>query len=149
MTPERRSANVLVGAVTVHDGFVLLLQRSTRESFLPNVWGIPAGHVLPGEDPRDACKRELLEETSLVGHIGELLGYSTFTSRRGGMRLDNLQLNFLARVDCFEVKLNPADHSDYRWILLDDIANDLLDPFTKEIVDSARQHYKEQSVRLR
>lgn len=149
MTLERRSADLLVGAVTVHDGHVLLLQRSKRESFLPNAWGIPAGHVLPREDFRDACERELQEETSLAGHIGDLLGYSMFASHRRGVPLDNLQLNFLVQVHDFQVTLNPASHSDYRWISLDDVASDLLDPFTKEIMDSARQHYKEISVRLR
>jgi hypothetical protein len=44
-------SNVLAGAATVYDGSFLLLKRSGRESFLPDVWGIPAGQVQQREDP--------------------------------------------------------------------------------------------------
>jgi 8-oxo-dGTP diphosphatase len=135
--------NVLVGAATVHDGSFLLLRRSARESFLPQIWGIPAGQIHPAEDPRAACLRELQEETGLHGEILELIGYSTFVSKRAGADLSNIQLNFLVQVDEREVVLNKASHSASTWISLDDVASDLLDTFTRDIMSSAREHYKE------
>lgn len=135
--------NILVGAATVHDGLFLLLRRSGRESFLPNVWGIPAGQVRQGEDPRVACLRELLEETGLHGEVLALMGYSIFTSRRGTVELSNLQLNFLVDVSGCEVKIDYASHSEFEWISLDEMDSELIDEFTREIMASARQHYKE------
>ena len=137
--------NVLSGAVTVHDGRFLILKRSNKETFLPNVWGIPAGHVERGEDPQEACLRELREETGLDGKIVELTGYSYFTSRRGHTELNNLQLNFLVDVSRHEVSINQSSHSEYRWIPLDEVDDELLDDFTRSIVDEARMCYQDLS----
>jgi 8-oxo-dGTP pyrophosphatase MutT (NUDIX family) len=137
--------NILAGAVTIHDDCFLLLKRCNRESFLPNVWGIPAGRIERGEDPREACLRELLEETGLHGRIVELTGYSYFTSRREHTELNNLQLNFLVDVTQREVRIDHSSHSEYRWVPLDDADDSLLDEFTRSIVDEARLCYKELS----
>lgn len=146
---EQSTSNVLAGAATVHEGLFLLLRRSRRESFLPNVWGIPAGQVKHDEDPSEACRRELLEETGLHGEVVGLIGYSTFASTRGGVELSNLQLNFLVNVPDCHVLLNQASHSEFRWISLDDTDSELLDEFTKEIMMSARQWRKEpENLRL-
>lgn len=139
-------SNILAGAATVHDGQFLLLRRSGRESFLPNAWGIPAGQVEQREDPSNACIRELLEETGLHGTVADLIGYSTFVSERGDIELNNLQLNFLVHVDDWDVTLNRASHSDFRWVSLDDIDSEFLDSFTKGIMILARQHYREAGV---
>lgn len=145
---QQWESNVLAGAATVHDGFFLMLRRSYRESFLPNVWGIPAGQVQRGEDPDVACLRELMEETGLCGQIVRLIGFSKFPSKRGAVELDNVQLNFLVDVpDADDVKLNRASHSEFKWISLDDIDNEFLDSFTRRIMLSARQAYEESSAR--
>ncbi len=138
--------NVLVGAATVHNGSFLLLRRSARESFLPQVWGIPAGQIHPAEDPRVACLRELHEETGLHGEILELIGYSTFVSKRAGADLSNIQLNFLVRVGERKVTLNKVSHSAYSWISLDDVESDLVDPFTRDIMSSARERQRDSNA---
>lgn len=143
MTQETpRAFNILAGAATVHDGSFLLLRRSARESFLPQAWGIPAGQVLHAEDPGDACLRELREETGLHGQVIDLIGYSMFRSKRAGTDLSNVQLNFLVEVQDDNVKLNYDSHSESCWISLKDTDNDLVDPFTREIMSSARQHFQ-------
>jgi ADP-ribose pyrophosphatase YjhB (NUDIX family) len=135
--------NVLAGAATISSGLFLLLRRSTREGFLPNAWGIPAGQVNHNEDPADACLRELREETGLEGEIIELVGYSTFASKQGAHQLSNLQLNFLVNVTGLDVTLDSNSHSSFQWIPVDDADNELLDPFTRQIMASARTYLKE------
>ncbi len=139
---KRQQFNVLAGAATMCNDYFLLLQRSERESFLPNAWGIPAGQVRPGEDPEVACVRELEEETGLLGRVVNLVGYSTFESSRHDIELSNVQLNFLVNVHNWDVKLNPASHSAFRWIPLSDPGNELLDSFTRRIMALARSYCK-------
>jgi 8-oxo-dGTP pyrophosphatase MutT (NUDIX family) len=47
-------------------GQVLLLQRTYTDDFMNGKWGLPGGHVDPGEDPTVAAAREVLEETGLI-----------------------------------------------------------------------------------
>lgn len=136
----RWAFNILAGAATVHNGLFLLIKRSAKESFLPDAWGIPAGQLLPAEDPSEACLRELREETGLHGKIIDLIGYSTFLSKRADTGLNNVHLNFLVHVDDRVVKLNQDSHSEARWISLDDTNSALVDAFTREIMSAARLH---------
>jgi 8-oxo-dGTP diphosphatase len=141
--PDQCSFNVLVGAATVYDGQFLLLRRSTRETFLPDVWGIPAGQVNHHEDPRTACLRELYEETGLRGQVRDLVGYSTFPSQRGARELSNVQLNFLVDVSNNKVKLDSSSHSSFAWIPMDGTDDERLDSFTREIMKSTRPYLEE------
>jgi 8-oxo-dGTP diphosphatase len=154
VTEKKQESIVLAGAATVCGGKFLLLKRSRRESFLPEVWGIPAGRVRHCEDPEKACVRELDEETGLKGEVVHLVGYSTFRSKRDGIELSNVQLNFLVRVDeCDapdalpDVTLNKTSHSAWEWISLKDTGSKLLDAFTREIMMSVRDYsYREAAL---
>lgn len=57
-------------AVVVHDNRVLVIRRRTEGR---NYCVLPGGGVEEGESLRDACRRELLEETGLDGDVGDLL----------------------------------------------------------------------------
>ncbi|MBN1886545.1 MAG: NUDIX domain-containing protein [Thermoflexales bacterium] len=50
------------GGVVVHEGKILVLERGSRGEIR-----LPKGHVEPGEDPRDAAKRETGEESGYTG----------------------------------------------------------------------------------
>ena len=134
------ATNVFAGAVTVCDGRFLLLKRSDMESFLPAVWGIPAGQMKEGEGPEKACMRELLEEIGLRGNLGDLIGSSIFLSKRHSLRMTNVQLNFIVYVTEYDVALDPATHSAYKWLPWEEAENDLLDSFTQDIIKSALRY---------
>lgn len=50
------------------DGAILLQLREPDARMDPDRWGLPGGHVEPGEDPAVAAGRELYEETGLRVH---------------------------------------------------------------------------------
>lgn len=62
---------VLAGAgayITDPDGRVLLVKPNYRDH-----WGFPGGHVDEGEEPGEACVREVAEELGLSLPLGRLL----------------------------------------------------------------------------
>jgi 8-oxo-dGTP pyrophosphatase MutT (NUDIX family) len=56
---------------------VLMVQRSTKASFMPGVWVFPGGIIEGDETPEVAAARELHEETGIeLGAEVELVGWS-------------------------------------------------------------------------
>lgn len=60
----------VVAGLLVRDGRVLACRRRSDQNH-PSKWEFPGGKIEPGEDPRDALVRELLEELSIEATLGE------------------------------------------------------------------------------
>lgn len=60
-----------VGAVVLVDGKVVLVQRAHEP--LKGAWNLPGGAVEVGETLREACAREVREETGLVVDVGAVI----------------------------------------------------------------------------
>ena len=70
--PSSAHPEVCVGAVVVHDGALLLIERGRGAG--AGSWSIPGGRVELGESLEEATRRELLEETGLVAREVTPLG---------------------------------------------------------------------------
>jgi 8-oxo-dGTP diphosphatase len=64
---------VLVAAAIVIEGGRVLLTQRKAGSHLAGAWEFPGGKVEPGEDPREALRRELGEELGIVATVGEIV----------------------------------------------------------------------------
>jgi 8-oxo-dGTP diphosphatase len=63
---------VVAAAVVVEAGRVLLTQRKAG-THLAGAWEFPGGKVEPGEDPREALRRELAEELGIAARVGDIV----------------------------------------------------------------------------
>lgn len=75
MRPGRTWPGVGTGAVVIHRGCLLMVQRAGAHG--AGTWSVPGGWVEFGEDPFDGAAREVEEET---GIIVEVLGGEGWTS---------------------------------------------------------------------
>jgi len=64
-------------------GWLLLQERDEHPAIDPERWGLPGGHLDPGELPLDAAVREVEEETGLVVAAADLLDCGTHDAGHG------------------------------------------------------------------
>lgn len=50
----------------------MLLSRRRPDQPMGNLWELPGGKVEPGEDPRDALAREIVEELGCGARVGRI-----------------------------------------------------------------------------
>jgi len=61
-----------VGVLVVRDGEVLMGRRTSPHG--RGTWSPPGGKAEPGETPEETARRELVEETGLVGAVPRVVG---------------------------------------------------------------------------
>jgi 8-oxo-dGTP diphosphatase len=64
--------HIVAAGILIENGKVLLSRRK-QGSHLAGMWEFPGGKAEPGEDPRDALRRELEEELGIRTRIGEIV----------------------------------------------------------------------------
>jgi len=119
MTTPRRAFSIAV--YPRHAGRVLLIRHKRLDTWLP-----PGGELEPGETPLDAARRELREETGLVGTFprvslvdGVPLGLLGYEEHLAGSK--GLHMNFVFVADVATDAVTPNDEfSEWRWVTDED-----------------------------
>jgi len=95
--------------------FLLLKRSSFPDQWMPNKWGLVGGGVEKGEDPMDACKREIKEETGLV--INALIERCVMQRK-----VDSVEHIFVGKYDGdpFNIKLDD-ENQGYGWFGIKEI----------------------------
>jgi 8-oxo-dGTP diphosphatase len=99
--------SVVVAGALVHDGLLLLAQRTSPPE-LAGMWELPGGKVEPGELPEEALVRELREELGIETSVGVRLAGDA--PLNGGLVLQAYRVELVAGTPV------PLDHSDLQWV---------------------------------
>jgi 8-oxo-dGTP diphosphatase len=101
------------------DDRILLLKRNVQRRTSPNKWQTPSGFINEGESAEEAVLREVKEETSLDGTI-----------KRNGSSFEVVDewarwiiVPFLISVKSDQVVIDTKEHSEFRWVKVDEISS--------------------------
>jgi len=108
---ERRSAGIILYRWTPRGRHYLLLRHRQGH------WSFPKGQIEPGEEPEEAARRELLEETQIdqVRMVPGFRAETEYTFDEGSGPVHKHVIYFLGETDEKEVRLS-GEHLDYRWL---------------------------------
>ncbi len=129
VAPPSRSVSALTWRRGSNGPEVLVMLRQPDQGLW---WSSVTGMVEPGESLEEAAHRELREEAGLSGTLTPLDLVHTFWVDPAILHLPEGEPRFNTET-CFhmevaaegEVRLSPAEHSEYRWCSLDE-AHDLM-----------------------
>lgn len=121
---------VLVAAGVLIERETVLLSRRKAGAHLPGRWEFPGGKVEPGEDPREALRRELVEELGIDVSVGEILDVTFHRYEDADKAV--LLLFFEAARSAGSPEPRPLDVAEVRWATAD-----ALDPATFPPADLA------------
>lgn len=114
--PAATRPEIAVGAVVVHEGRMLLIERGRGPA--RGQWSVPGGRVEWGETLAEAVEREVREETGLDVTCGPCIGWV----ERIGPGYHYLILDFRATVREPSAALQAGDDaSDAAWVPLVDL----------------------------
>jgi 8-oxo-dGTP diphosphatase len=120
-------------AVIVSAGRVLLTQRRSG-THLAGAWEFPGGKVEPGEDPRAALERELLEEVGVSACAGDIV---EVTFHRYPNK-DVLLLFFQATIAPGSPEPRAIEVAAVRWAEAADLRDELFPPADVSVLAKVR-----------
>ena len=109
-----------VGAVIVHEGRVVIVQRGTEP--LKGQWSVPGGALEIGETLRQCAVREALEETGLRVEAGEVLEVfdAIYAETDGRILYHYVLIDFTCKMLGGELKAG-GDAIEAKWVTLEDL----------------------------
>ncbi len=121
-----RAFSIFIVNAIENDWEVLLQQRAASKYHSQNLWtNACCSHPNPNEDILDAGNRRLQEEfgfTLSLEHIGTFHYIAHLTEGLIENEVDHVLLGYGKPTD---INPNPDEISDYRWIRLSDLQNEL------------------------
>lgn len=125
---DYKTFHVGVNVFVVKDGKLLLGKR--KNVFGDGTFGLPGGHLEPGETMTGAARRELKEETNLDA---KEMVFSNLVNNRG-QKDHRLQIGFLAEgVSGEPIIMEPDRCDELKWFPLNKLPENLFPPHIKQI----------------
>lgn len=125
--------HITTKALFYQDGKILFVKDTKGK------WEMPSGKIEPGETPEQAIKREIKEELGFSKvEIGNIINVWLF--KTSFYKKDHQY--YILVYECFtnetEIKLSD-EHIEYKWVLLDEVDDLIMDDGHKESVKKYRE----------
>ena len=119
------------------DNKFLVTRRSSINDYMPNIWDIPGGTIEFGEKAIDALNREIKEETGLTVDVGNFIFCYDFLSNPERYQF---QMVYECEYKNGDVKLDPQEHDDFKWVTLDELESLPKIAFLDELFKFLKNH---------
>lgn len=131
---------IIVHALITNRGKILILKRAKKEDPLKDRWDFPGGTLEDGEQPILGARREVKEETGLA--LNDLRLFYCVSNLDASKNKQFITLVFLGEtdIDPGDIKLNRREHSEFRWIGLNEFGDYQVVNFVGECVSCLKGH---------
>ncbi|MGG7160083.1 (deoxy)nucleoside triphosphate pyrophosphohydrolase [Clostridium baratii] len=123
----------VVAAILNKDNKILIAKRKQEKS-QGGLWEFPGGKVEKGEEPKESLIRELIEEMEIQVEVYDHVADSVYDYGTHKVRL----IGYIAEIISGEIVLN--DHTEYRWIKLNDCDSYEFAPADVPIVEHLKKN---------
>jgi 8-oxo-dGTP diphosphatase len=127
---------VVAAAVLVEGARVLLTQRKAG-SHLAGAWEFPGGKVEPGEDPREALRRELREELGIEARAGEIVDVAFHRYEEADKAV--LLLFYEAARETGSAEPRALDVAGFRWAARGELRSEDFPPADVAVLEKVRR----------
>lgn len=100
------------GGVIKFRNKILILKRTPQRRSSPSKWETVSGFIKEYEAAEDTVLREVKEETGLKGKIGNKGRVFEVSDKWGRWII----VPFLIQVNSGKVRIDPKEHSEYKWV---------------------------------
>ena len=115
---DPRSQIVAVAALIFNQGRVLAMRRASHRDAGAGLWETLSGRVEPGEEPVDAIRREIMEESGLEVELDER-PFDAYAAMRGSQNM--MVLVYLGQARGSDVRRSD-EHDAHDWLMPSEFA---------------------------
>jgi 8-oxo-dGTP diphosphatase len=132
--PENFNPKVEVAACFIKAGNDFLFLKRQPHKTEGNCWGVPGGKLDKGDTPESAVLREIQEETGIQLHNQPIKYFGKVYIRYP--KIDFIYHMFEHKTAIYpEVVISAQEHSEFRWITLEQALELTLIPGEDECID--------------
>lgn len=129
---RKMSERLLVASGILIEGERVLLCQRPEPGRLAGKWEFPGGKMLPGEEPRQAVRREIDEELGVEVEVGRPYEISQYHYESGTVLL----LFFLCRIN--KGRLSDHHYTNTAWVRGDELMDYDVPPANQHLISRLR-----------
>ena len=125
-------------------GAVVTLQTAQGRKYLivrqrAGHWGLPKGHMEPGETEEDTARREIREETGVTAELDTSFRYVISYTLPGGNEKDVVFFAATCRKE--KTSAQPEEIAEILWLSYEEAVKRVTYDNTRKVIEEAERHF--------